>query len=83
MLRKKTHQNGFPRGVEWFLSGPVSVLTYLRVSECESVCVCLFVWSSTRRAMRGFSGLSLTVMVSLYSPTLSLSRGLFTCTIPV
>lgn len=37
----------------------------------------------TLRAMREFSGLSLTVMVSLYSATRSLSRGLFTCTTPV
>lgn len=37
----------------------------------------------TLRAMRGFSGLSLTVMVSLYSATRSLSSGLFTCTTPV
>lgn len=37
----------------------------------------------TLRAMRGFSGLSLTVMVSLYSATRSLSSRLFTCTTPV
>lgn len=37
----------------------------------------------TRLALRMFSGLSFTVMVSLYSATRSLSSGRFTYTMPL
>lgn len=55
-------------------SGPSVKLPVLQFAQESEI---------TLRAMREFSGLSLTVMVSLYSATRSLSRGLFTCTTPV
>lgn len=62
---------------------PVVILSVLRllcgVGYPVGIWVsCCYVVLFTLRAMRGLSGLSLTVMVSRYSATLSLSSGLFT-----